>query len=140
MSYWQTKQFRELQLAWYAKLESEGFDDAEELIGGELRLKQSATHPIRHVRSLFDFSTKEAYFSELGSLVQGHIFHNNVDRIILTMFADGEKISRIVQALEELGSRRCRMTVRMTIRKYEMAWGMRQYTPKQLNKKLPRTA
>lgn len=139
MTYWKSQPFKALQRAWYAKLREHGFDDAEEMVADEMRLKQSATFPYRHVDEL-GITTKETYYSLLSQYVQESVFQNDIDHLIMSMFAEGSKIKRIVEALEKRGEARCRGTVRYTIRKYEMKWGMKDYSPKQLNKKVPRTA
>ncbi len=135
MSFWKTPAFKALQQAWYARLEKDGFRDAEEIINGEYVLKQIAAHPYRGMGHLA-IQTKEAYYRLLGLQVQSGEFASEIDRLILTMFADGRRIKDIVGALASLGTPRCRRTVRVTIRKYEMRWGLREYTPGQLNKKV----
>ncbi len=50
MSYWQRPHFRAMQRAWYAKLEAAGFEDVEELIAGEMVLRQTAAHPYKELR------------------------------------------------------------------------------------------
>lgn len=134
MSFWKTPDFKSLQRAWYARLEREGFRDAEEIVGGEYVLKQIAAHPYRGMGHLA-IQTKEAYYRLLGLQVQTGDFASEVDRLILTMFADGRRIKHIVEALHNLGTPRARNTIRFIIRKYEMRWGLREYTAKQLNKK-----
>jgi hypothetical protein len=134
LSFWKTPSFKALQRAWYARLEKEGFRDAEEQIGGEFVLKQIAAHPYRGMDHLA-IQTKEAYYRLLGLQIQNGEFANEVDRLIVTMFAEGHKIKRIHEALVKQGTQRSRGTIRFTIRKYEMKWGLREYTPKQLNKK-----
>ncbi len=134
MTFWKTPSFIELQRAWYQRLEKEGFQDAEQLVGDQLVLKQIAAHPYRNEDQL-GRTIKEAYFRLLGQEIQKAIFKSEVDRLILTMFADGHTYRAICRALDNLGTPRHRKTVRFTIRKYEMAWGLREYTPQQLNRK-----
>lgn len=141
MTYWKTAHFKAMQQAWYAKLKCEGFEDAEEIVGGELLLKQIAAHPYRGQDEL-GIMTKETYYRVLGQKLEEtrDSFRSDVDRLILTSFAMGTKIQRIIEILEREGVTRCRGTIRFTIRKYEMAWGLREYTPKQLNRKVTRSA
>lgn len=139
MKYWQTPHFKALQRAWYAELAKDGFEDAEELVGADMMLRQIAAHPYRNAEEL-GIKTKEAYYRFLFQRVQGSAFDNDIDCVIMTMFAEGAKIKRIVESLETQGKTRCRETVRYTIRRYEMQWGLRQYTPKQLRKVMQRTA
>lgn len=139
MKYWQTQHFKAMQQAWYAKLKTDGFVDAEEMIAGEMLLKQSATHPYRGLDCL-SIGYKEDYFRFMSQRAQDNEFQSEVDRTIVTMFAEGSKIKSIVQTLHSEGKPRCRGTVRFTIRKYEMEWGLKDYSPKQLNKRVQRTA
>ncbi len=135
MTFWKTQAFIALQEAWYQRLEAEGFKDAEETVAGELVLRQIAAHPYRGTEPL-ERETKERYFRFLAQQVQEAEFKSEVDRIILIKHAEGEKIKRICEELNKQGQARCRGTIRFTIRKYEMRWGLRQYTAKQLNKKV----
>lgn len=128
-----------MQEAWYAKLKESGFEDAEEMIAGEMVLKQVAEHVYRGAEPEV-ISAKEDYFRILRDNVRRCVFRSKTDRIILLLRADGAKMNQIADTLMLLGKRRCRMTVRMTIRKYEMEWGIRKYSPKQLNKKVQRSA
>ncbi len=133
-----------MQRAWYAKLEASGFKDAEELVEGELELKQTPAKPCCFMDSDLivdsnladppreDIAAKQDYFRIIWQKSQEASFSSNVDRIILTMFAEGAKVNQIIGELESLGAKRCRMTIRTTIRRYEVQWGLREYTPLQL--------
>ncbi len=134
MTYWQTQHFKALQKAWYQRLEAAGFEDVEELVNGEMLLKQSAQHVVRNLDEI-GLDAKVSYFRALAQNVHEAEFRNEVDKTILTRFADGENITKICEVLSMEGRSRCRHTVRYTIRKYEMNWGIRSYTPKQLHKK-----
>lgn len=134
MTYWKTQHFKAMQAAWYAKLASDGFEDAEVVVGCDLLLRQAAEHPYRD-KDEVQIATREDYYRILAQkLEQERSFRNDVDRMILALFVLGTKIQRIVEILEREGKRRCRMTIRMTIRKYEMAWGIRKYSFRQLNR------
>ncbi len=135
MTFWKTQHFKALQKAWYRRLEESGFTDAEEMIAGELVLRQTAHHVYRGTDEITR-GTKEDYFRVMASLVQEAEFSCEVDRIIMTRYAEGKKIKVILEELASMGKRRCRGTIRYKIRTYEMKWGMREYTPRQLNKKV----
>lgn len=136
MTYWRTKHFKAIQTEWYEKLKDDGFDDAEELIGEEMMLRQIAAHPYRGMDDL-GITTKKAYYRFLSQRVQETQFESSIDYLILSLFSEGTKIHSIVKALEAVGDRRCRGTIRYTIRKWEMRWGLREYSLKQLNRKEP---
>ncbi len=146
MTYWQTQHFKAMQRAWYAKLEASGFEDCEELIAGELVLSQTAAHPYKELSGV-QVEAKTSYYQVMGEISETFEFSNVIDRTIVTMFASGSKIKAICEMLEARGlpsfrqrRRRCRGTVRYTIRKYEMLWGLKEYSPKQLNQKVKRSA
>lgn len=140
MTYWKSPAFKELQRTWYTKLEASGFEDAEQLIGADMMLKQIAAHAYRDMDELA-IVTKEAYYRALSEMVQLSRFADEIDYVIMVMTSHGASIKCIIDALSERGTRRCRKTIRCTIRKYEMAWGLRRYNPRQLNKYYsPKTA
>lgn len=141
MTYWRTQHFRAMQEAWYARLRVEGFEDVEQLVQGEMMLRQTADHPYRGQDELC-ISTKETYYRVLSQKLEqdGTWFRNEIDRLILSCFAMGTKVTRIVEILQREGKPRCRNTIMFTIRKYEMQWGLRAYTRKQLNKRERKTA
>lgn len=136
MTYWKSQQFKALQKAWYERLEAEGFKDVERIIGDDSVLRLSAAAPYRDVPDPFNREMQELYYVVLGQKVHEAEFKNEVDRLILTWYADGRKINFICDELRKLGETRYRGTIRYTIRKYEMKWGMRKYTHHQLNKKV----
>lgn len=143
MSYWQSTDFKALQKAWYERLENEGFADAETLVDGDMVLKDAA--PQHHERVERNFHERDSYFNVIQQLIVDTAFDRESDRIILTMHADGANYSEILDALRLQGPRypprfrsplmrcrRCRNTIWWTIRRYEMRWGLRKYTRRQL--------
>ncbi len=134
MTFWKATPFRALQRTWYKRLEECGFHDAEKIAHGEMVLKQSASHPYKGKDELTR-EIKEHYYQMLAQQVEDADFASDVDRLILSLYADGKKIKIICEELEKRGDRRCRGTIRFTIRKYEMEWGIRKYTARQLNRK-----
>jgi len=125
MTYWQTQHFKATQRDWYQRLAAEGFEDAEELIGAEMVLRQSSTHPYRHSDEL-RIQSKADYFRCLAQQASEFQFSNDVDRVIMTLLAEGAKIKRIREELTSIGESRCRMTIRARIRTYEVKWGLRK--------------
>lgn len=128
MRFWERPDFIALQRQWYAHAQASGFDDAEELIGTEPRLKQTSCL----TRNAEMVDQREEYYALLSQKVRGADFSRDVDRIIMEMRADGAKITHICDELRRQGVCRDRRTVRLRIRVYEVQWGLRSYTPKQL--------
>lgn len=129
MAFWKTQHFKALQAAWYKRLEEEGFDDAEEMVGGKMVLKQTALRGAAEVVMI----SNEAYYNFVSRKVKETVFSREIDRLILERHAEGARPFEIMNDLIELGYNPCRTTVRVRIRVFETKWGIRQYTRKQLN-------
>jgi hypothetical protein len=132
VKFWETDDFKAQQKAWYRRLKDEGFNDAEELIGSELMLKQQAKWRMNEGNYITRCKKLE-YFLVLGQHLLHAVYRNEIDKLIMTWHADGKTIKFMCEELKLRGSPRCRHSIRFIIRKYEMIWGMRVYTPKQLN-------
>lgn len=139
----QEDQLRDLQKKWYKILADSGFEDIEEFRGGELVLKQSCVKNLWQKDS-FDFEMNQDYFMHLSHIVndENTVFRNFIDRIILQMYVEGDKIKDIVHKLSKTGIpflrrkfRRNRASVRFIIRRYEVKWNIRTYSPRELNQK-----
>lgn len=119
-------EFRKLQQHWYSRLAEAGFDDIEKLHGDRLVLKQSST---AYSRNCIKFSTEmmEEYFRCLAQAVNDEFveFNSATDEYILVRRSEGAQIKSIVKELEDRGDPLSRRSVRLTIQKYEMAWGLR---------------
>lgn len=137
MKFWQTKRFLVMQRAWYQKLADMGFVDAEEMVGGEMRLSQPGA------RTLLDGRWKRGnpdaiadYYQLLRNITSAAEFDSEIDRVIMTMTADGARQKEIERTLNALGvrrpprflseKRRCRNTIRNIVLKYERRWGLRE--------------
>lgn len=135
MTFWKSQTFKALQNHWYKRLEQKGFVDAEKVIGDDLVLKQTATAVYKDAHEVAR-KGKDAYFYIMAQHMHEENFKDDIDRYIMLWHVEGKKIKDICKYLEWLGTDRCRNTICFTIRKYEMKWGIRKYTPKQLNKKV----
>ncbi len=132
MTFWLTPHFKALQKAWYERLKAEGFEDAEELLGGDLRLREATDRAYRALDDL-SRSAKEEYYSVLSQKVQEETFSSPIDQFILELFSEGKKIKHICETLRSLGLGRSRGTIRFRIRVYEVKWGLREYSDKEMN-------
>ncbi len=135
MRFWKTAAFKDLQAEWYSRLKATGFEDAEEMVGDDMRLKQTAEHVYRGLDEL-RITNKEAYYAFVSQKVQETVFQSDVDRLILVRHAEGRRIKHICEELVDMGKGRCRETIRFKIRIYQMKWGIRKFTPKQLNQRV----
>jgi hypothetical protein len=133
LRFWETTAFKELQKEWYAKLKDAGFDDAEKNTGENEVIKQYAVNAYSN-QSDIRISAKQDYFSILRQNVESQAFDRAMDKIIMCMIADGKRIRDIQDALQMIGEYRCRNAITLIIRRYEMRWGIKTYTDKQMNK------
>jgi hypothetical protein len=141
MKFWETDDFKALQKAWYERLEVEGFQDSEALIGDDMLLRDYETHPPPNEAD----TNRVDYFTAVREMIERTTFDREADRIILTMHAEGATARAIIEKLRLMPPRspprfrspyshcrHCRNTIRSTIRRYEMRWGLRTYTAKEL--------
>jgi hypothetical protein len=128
------EKFKELQSYWYSLLEKAGFKDQEILIGEELILKRPPFH-YRNTQ-IKRKELQEEYYKMMSehALDETTQFSNQIDKYIILRHIEGVKQKQIVQELLECGTPKSRRSVRVIIRRYEMRWGIRYYTPEQLNK------
>ena len=128
-------EFKSLQLEWYGRLKASGFNDIEKFSGGELILAQSANYAVKTLDALTRYMRSE-YFTSLGHAANNEqtLWRNEIDKYILIRYCEGARIKDIVNELIALKTPRNRKSVRIIIRRYEMAWGFRVYPPNLLNK------
>lgn len=128
------EEYRALERLWYNKLANSGFKDIEKVIDDELVLVKTASYCYRKHRDEFSRQMKEEYFRQVGLRAHDEetLFKNDIHRYILIRHSEGAEIKTIVAELKLRGSDRDRSSVRFIIRKYEMAWGFRNYDPQQL--------
>lgn len=129
--FYETHEFKEVQKEWEQKLENEGLPDIEKVIGNHKTLKQSASNVYRQMEPTRR-EAKESYFRELSSYACSTSFDCEVDWFVMTLKADGAKITEICAVLWAFGMRKYRRTVRLIIRKYEERWGVRHWEPSKL--------
>lgn len=143
MKFWERPEFIAMQRDWYARLKDLGFEDVEEA-GYDERIRHDmpllAQGPIA--------ADRRRYCELLAERLETATFANPTDELIMQMRAEGARIKEIVEKIVEAGSgpvyvRRAehfgetyvRRAVRYRIRVYEMKWGLRSYTAKQLGRK-----
>lgn len=147
MSFWKNPEFKALQKLWYQRIKDAGFEDAERLVDGEPILKKTSGHQglvfftddleemlQKEVAASSKEESKASYYNFMAQKVQETVFTSAIDRLILEGHSEGKHIRHICEDLRKAGEPRGRNTVRFRIRIYEMRWGLRQYTPKQLNR------
>lgn len=80
---------------------------------------------------------KEEYYRVLSQKAndESTFFKLQIHRFILIRYAEGASIKMICEELDALEEPRHRGSVRFIIRRYEMIWGFRVYTHKELHKR-----
>lgn len=130
-------EFVNLQKRWYKKLADSGFKDIENPMTGDLSSKE-AQRNYRRDKMPQDLRVAQAdYFFILSQLAfnDDTFFRNDAERYILMRYSEGTRICDIVKELIERQTPRERKTIRFIIRRYEMAWGLKYYSRKELNLK-----
>lgn len=129
-------EFMELQRQWYRKLAEQGFKDIEVMEQGDMRLCAASNVCFRYFDT-YSMKFVEDYFRCMFQMVNDEttVFANDIDRYILFRYCDGISQKQIVAELKDKGTPRCRRSIRVIIRRYEMAWGIKNYNRKQLNLK-----
>lgn len=130
------EQFKKLQKEWYELLAATGFKDIEKQEGSECVLIQTSSYCFRNVDN-FCKEVKETYFRSIAQAAHDEEtkFRNEIDRFILMRHAEGAKIKTIMTELIARGMGRNRDSIRYIIRRYEMAWGLRSYSSRELHRK-----
>lgn len=131
MKYYQTKQFRELEGAWEGKLKESGFEDIEKRVGSKKVMKNHNDHASHYHKRLEE---KAEYYRILNECFLREIF---VDHKIMRDFVAGRKRAEIFRELLAMGHSIEYETVRFIVRRYEYRWGIKHYTPKEMNLKRP---
>lgn len=151
--FWKTKQFKSLLNQWNKKLEQSGFEDAEIELKHDRALRQRATNSYRQANQLerdsrLNYFRQISYFANNTSIVNGEsglslfeyaCFPNELEKIVMIRHSEGAAIKEIIDELknilQDVGDESRRKTVRFIIRKWQMKWGIRSWSLKQLNLK-----
>jgi hypothetical protein len=140
VGFWKTKQFKELHLVWSQKLEESGFEDAEICSGNNRLLKQRASNSYRQASEL-ERQLKLEYFLRVGQEAERRPFDCEFEAVVIRLHAEGSTIQEITQRVQQQGFFKKlnkpinRRTIRFIIRRYQMKWGIKSWTPAQLNLK-----
>jgi hypothetical protein len=129
--FYRTDEFRRLSIQWEDRLAKEGLGDIEKQLGVKQVLKQRACNAYRQMEPERR-EAKEIYYREISACLHQARFDSEVDEIVMTLKAQGAKITEICQELLKKGMSRYRRTVRLIIRKYEDRWGIRHWSQDQL--------
>jgi len=125
--------FKLLVRIWNKKLEESGFEDHEIEIGGERALKQRASNAYRQASEL-ERESRLAYYSLLGHMANNTEFPCRLEQLVMCMYSDGSSIKEIVEELIKQGltDKRNRWRIRAIIRRWEVRWGLRSWSLKQM--------
>lgn len=132
--FWRTKSFKLLSYSWNQKLEVTGFKDAEIELKGDRALKQRATNSYRQASQL-ERESRLDYFLFLGHLAQNTKFQCDLEKFVMLRHSEGATIKEIVEEISLRGISRDRKTIRFIIRRWQMKWGIRSWTKRQMNLK-----
>lgn len=134
MEPWKRKEFKIILKLWNSKLEQSGFIDHEIELKGDRALKQHATNAYRQAQSL-ERETRLDYYRLVGNKASNSRYRCKVEKFIMLRHADGLTLKEIEQELLRLGFKRCTKTIGFIIKRYQVKWGIRSWTPRQMNLK-----
>lgn len=134
MDFWRTRKFKTLYKEWNKKLELSGFTDAEIDLKDDRTLKQRATNCYRQASELERESRLE-YYSFLGYLAHNTKFPNELEKYIMARHSEGATIKEIVNEVNSMGGPKHRCTVRYIIRRWQVKWGIKSWSLRQLHLK-----
>lgn len=100
----QSKEFKEIQDKWYAKLKKEGFEDIEDVSEThrpERDLKKWHSFAFQLNNSADDYSDKERYYQLAGQFLHEYEFKNKLERSIWEGHAEGLSIREISRKLNK---------------------------------------
>lgn len=129
IKFYQTKEFKALEVLWERRLSKSGFVDAEKSLRADRALKQRSSNAYRQMSAL-NREIKAVYFQKICDHVLTTAFKNSTDEKIMTLFSEGKKRTQIAFILKPK-SRRFRETVGLIIRRYEHIWGLRRWSAKE---------
>lgn len=127
---------KKLEDKWNKILTKSGLQDIEETKGNEKVLKQVSSHAYWRENGL-TAESKLTYYNILSHKVQTEKFDSALDKLVMFMAAQGMSHASIVRILTSIGQKKHRTTVNFIIRRYEMEWGLKTWTLKQMNLKPP---
>lgn len=132
--FWRRRNFKLLSQTWNKKLEESGFQDAEVEIRGDRSLKQRAVNAYRQAPRL-ERETRLEYFMFLGYLAHNTMFPSQIEKYIMIRHADGATIQEIAFEIDRIGISRTTKTIGRIIRRWQMKWGVKSWSLKQMHLK-----
>lgn len=129
--FWKTKAFLILSKEWDKRLKLCGFVDAEVNIKRDRALKQRATNSYRQASEL-ERDTRLDYYRILGYLANNTEFTNDLEKYVMIKHSEGHMIKEIIEGLNFSRDRR---TIRHIIRRWQMKWGIKHWSLRQMNLK-----
>lgn len=134
MEFWKSRQFKILYNSWNQKLKDSQFEDAEIDLKNDRQLKQRATNSYRQATEL-EREARLEYFLTIGNLANETRFPTALDEYVMLRHSEGASIKEIVAEIRDFSIRRDRKTIRYIIRRWQEIWGIRSWSPHQMNLK-----
>ena len=98
--FYETKEFKKLNLKWHRKLESKGFYDHEELDSPLELMKTNENDRFRIMYTGDQFISQQRYYELAGQLLHDHSFQNAVDENIWRLHAEGVSMKETKEKLK----------------------------------------
>lgn len=107
-----SKEFKELQEKWYAKLKKKGFEDIEV---GEDQLKSWSSHYYKCRFTADSFKAKEDYYRLAAQFLNDNKFKNRTEKLVWRLHSEGMSIRDITAYLATKGKKTYKDWVQVTI-------------------------
>jgi hypothetical protein len=121
-------EFAKLEKYWYDKLAENGFNDIEN--------EKICYDPFKNLHPTQIEATREYYILVWQAVSNPNTKYRNIaDKLIMLWYADGVRIKTMTEKLVSMGMPKDRKTIRIIIRRYLLAWGIRSFTRAELNLK-----
>lgn len=134
MKFYETQAFRDLEKEWDARLAEAGFRDAEKMIGADRKLKQGPCSGRYRQAKEQVRAAKIAYYEAMGAGFAKEVF---LEHKVMQDYVNGKTRIEIHRELIAAGLGIEYETIRFIIRRYEYKWGIKHYTPQQMNLRKP---
>jgi hypothetical protein len=124
--FWETKQFSELSREWAKKLAESEFKDIEVEINGERKLQQYTITAYRTagMQDRMYVESRVRYFDLVLECINRDVRLSQVERFIMTLYAEGQQQCEILKQLQRMGHKCHRITISRMVCRCLTKWGL----------------
>lgn len=127
--------FKALKKFWDKKLAKSGFVDIEIEKGDFVYLAQNAPNVYKQQPQVAR-EARLAYFSAMSRGYAAKPPRKKLDRMVMELYVNGTRVDEIVRVLKAGGIVKYKTTLQFIIRRYEKAWGVHEWAPEELKRRV----